>query len=191
MCASAVYCLADSKAAAAELELVMTQGEIIRATTATGTIEISAGKGLLRSYTWNGATRSAKLVPRTKRWYGSLGAYYPGPGEHWKDHEGITRGVLQEGQQHFRTSDEAQEWIKQQSGYYPTVYRNDGLLVSFGKILKRHQVNVEVWQILINGEKPSKLAGGTDTKVEQLKSVSTPQAEQGGGDNSAALRASP
>ena len=165
MCLGIALCRAEPGTAEAGLELVMAEGDRIHATTRAGTIEIAAGKGLHRAYTWEGATRSAELEPRRERWYGSLGAYYPGPGEHWKEHGGITRGVLQEGQQHFKTTADAREWIKKQSGYYPTVYRGDGLLVSFGKVPERRQVNIEVWQILIGGKKPTELPGSEDAKV--------------------------
>src|SRR5579864_9515705 len=67
----------------------------------TGPLEIPAGSGFTRSYTWDGETRSVDLFPRDERWYGSFGAYYPGPGSHWRSNHGITRGVLEEGQMHF------------------------------------------------------------------------------------------
>jgi hypothetical protein len=81
-------------------------------------------------------------------------------------HNGITRGVLQEGQQHFDSQEEALKWIEQQSGYYPTVYRDDGLVVSFGKVPVRRQINVEVWQILIHGKKPEKLPGSQNDAIQ-------------------------
>src|SRR4249919_3030606 len=65
----------------AGLELVMEEGMTITAQTETGTIAITAGPGLDRTYSWEGASRSATLDPRTERWYGSLGAYFPGPGD--------------------------------------------------------------------------------------------------------------
>ena len=150
---------------AGEPELVMQPGMTITAETKTGTISISAGADLKRTYTWEGASRSATLWPRDKRWYGSLGAYYPGPGEHWPEHNGITRGVLQEGQQHFDSEQQALEWLHKQSGYYPTVYRDDGLVVSYCKTLPRRQLNVEVWQILIRGSKPQKLPDSDNSKI--------------------------
>ena len=146
-------------------ELVMTNGMTITAETETGMIIISAGRGLKRTYTWEGASRSTTLWPRSERWYGSLGAYYPGPGEHWRNHNGVTRGVLQEGQQHFESEQEALDWLHKRSGYDPTVYRDDGLVVSFGKTLPRRQINVEVWQILIHDAKPQKLAGSDNSKI--------------------------
>ena len=147
------------------LELVMAEGDRITATTSAGTVEILAGKWLQRTYTWEGASREANLWPRTERWYGSMGAYFPGPGRHWKDHHGIRRGVLGEGQQHFKGQAEALAWLKEQSGYYPTVYSNQGLVVSFDKVPEREQLNVVVSQILINSKRPTRLPGASDAKL--------------------------
>jgi hypothetical protein len=144
----------------------MQSGMAITADTKTGVIVISAGHGLDRTYTWEGGSRAATLWPRPARWNGSLGAYYPGPGEHWREHNGITRGVLQEGQQHFQSEQQATDWLRKQSGYYPTIYRDDGLVVSFGKTLARRQINVEVWQIFIRGAKPQTLAGSDHSKIK-------------------------
>ncbi len=125
---------------------------------------VTAGKGLKRSYTWEGETRSVEMWPRRERWYGSLGLYFPGPGNHWKPHNGIARGVVEEGQQHFKTVDEALKWIAEQK-WWPLVYRSDGLLVGWGKNLSRQQLNVDVWQIVIDGKKPTKLPGSHDDKI--------------------------
>jgi hypothetical protein len=148
-----------------KLELVMAEGDRITATTSAGTVEILAGKGLTRTYTWEEASRSATLWARRERWDGSMGAYFPGPGQHWKEHHGITRGVLEEGQQHFKRESEALAWLREQSGYYATVYSKQGLVVSFGKVPGRKQINVVVFQILIGGKVPSNLPGASDGKL--------------------------
>ena len=135
-------------------EIVMPPDSMIEATTPGGKITIRSGKGLKRYYTWDGATRSVVMWPRTERWYGSLGLYYPGPGFHWIGHNGIKRAVLGEGQQHFDTTDEANAWLHSQS-HSDCVYRDDGLTVCFSKNLERHQLNVHVWQIFIGGKTPS------------------------------------
>jgi len=59
-------------------------------------LSIKAEKGLRRSYTWNGGTRSWTLTPRTEKWYGAYGAYSPGDGHHWKNHDGVTRLLADE-----------------------------------------------------------------------------------------------
>jgi hypothetical protein len=69
-----------------ENELVMTEGLEIEAKTKNGKIKIKALNGLHRTYTWENTTRSAELGLRKTRWYGSYGAYYPGPGYHWKEY---------------------------------------------------------------------------------------------------------
>jgi ankyrin repeat protein len=145
-------------------EIVMSPGMVITATTPAGTIVVTAVDDLTRSYSWEGATRSVEMWPREERWYGSLGLYYPGPGDHWKAHNGITRGVLEEGQQHFKTVEEALQWIHSRT-WMPYVYRDDGLVVGWSKTLPRRQLNVEVWQILINGKKPHRLPGSQDSKI--------------------------
>jgi len=137
-----------------ENEIVMTKGTKITAITRTGTITITAESGLKRSYSWEGATRSVIMYPRKGRWFGSMGVYYPGPGNHWKEHNGITRGVLEEGQQHFDSLEDAVGWLKIRSNY--CVYRDDGLVVCFSKTPKRYQINVDVWQIYIGGNTASK-----------------------------------
>ncbi len=134
-------------------ELVMSEGLVISANTAEGDIQIAAGTNLLRHYTWEGSTRSAELWPRKERWYGNYGAYYPGPSLHWSDHNGIRRGVLEEGQQHFNTLEEAHAWLNLPYNAHCR-YRDDGLVVCFSKSLNRHQINVAVWQILVGGKEP-------------------------------------
>ncbi len=152
-------------------EVVMSPGMRITAATPVGTIAITAVDELTRSYAWDGATRAVEMTPRATRWYGSLGIFNAGAGEHWRDNHGITRGVTEEAQQHFKTVEEAMSWIKKQDSM-PFVYRNDGLMVGWDKVLKRKQLNVEVYQILIGGRKPKGLPGSHDDKIV-VKTVET------------------
>jgi hypothetical protein len=148
-----------------ENEIVMSEGMSISATNSYGTMKITAGKGTLRHYTWKGATRTATLLPRKERWYGSLGIYYPGEGNHWKKHDGITRAVLEEGQQHFKSISEAIEWIKQDS-HWGYIYRDDGLVVGWNKMEGAGgTLSVSVWQIYIDGDKPTSLPGSQNENI--------------------------
>lgn len=151
----------------------MAEGDRIVATTSAGTVEILAGKGLKRTYTWEGASRSTTLWARRERWDGRMGAYFPGPGDHWKEHNGITRGVLEEGQQHFKGQTEALAWLRKQSGYHATVYSNQGLVVSFDKVPDRKQIIVDVAQIFIDGKVPRSLPGASEGKL-QLQRAANP-----------------
>jgi hypothetical protein len=145
-------------------EVVMSPKMRITATTSVGTIAITAVDELTRSYAWEGATRAVEMSPRTERWYGSLGLFNPGPGDHWREHRGISRCVTQEGQQHFKTAEEALEWIKKRA-WWPFVYRDDGLMVGWNKNLPRRQLGVEVWQIIVDGKKPKALPGSQNDKI--------------------------
>jgi hypothetical protein len=142
----------------------MAPGMKITATTLEGTITITAVDELTRSYTWEGATRSVEMWPREERWNGSKRLYFPGAGNHWKEHNGITRGVVEEGQQHFKTTEDALKWLREHQ--YPSlIYRHDGLAVGWDKTLPRKQLNVEVWQVYVNGKKPRQLLGSQDKKI--------------------------
>ncbi len=107
----------------------------------------------MRSYTWEGETRSLIMFPRKARWYGSMGVYDAAVGDIWQEHNGIRRGVVDEGQQHFDNEESALEWLKHR---YECVYRDDGLVVCYSKTLGRRQLNVDVWQIYLGGTVPSK-----------------------------------
>ena len=162
--APAIACQVGDGPVPAANEIVMAPNSEITQTSSVGTITITAGRGLKRCYTWEGATRCVEMGPRDERWYGSLGLYFPGPGDHWAEHNGITRGVTEEGQQHFKSMDEALTWLKNQE--YPSlIYRNDGLVVGWGKNLPRRQLNVSVWQIFIDGKKPTQIPGAQDERI--------------------------
>jgi hypothetical protein len=156
-------------------EVVMSPGMRITATTSAGTIVITAVDDRTRAYTWDGATRSVEMSPRGRRWNGSLGLVYPGSGEHWRDHRGITRCVAEEGQLHFKTVEEALRWIADRHAI-GFVCRDDGLMVGWYKDLARKQLNVDVWQILIDGKKPRRLPGSHDEKIilERVQTETVP-----------------
>lgn len=158
-------------------EIVMAPNTKITATTPVGTIQIVSGSGLMRTYTWEGETRSVEMWARTKRWMGSKGMYFPGPGEHWNPVNGITRGVLEEGVQNFRSTSSALKWIENHSCRQNVIYRNDGLLVCWDKDSHRKQLNVDLLQILINNKKPKELRGADDSKIFVEKVHSTLNAD--------------
>ncbi len=151
-------------------EIVMAPGMQITAHTKKGEIIIRAGDGFDRFYTWDGATRSIELWPRKSRWYGSLGIYYPGSGQHWKSNHGVTRGVLNEGVLWFRTADDALAWIKRaRSTGADYVYTSSGLVVGWDKVLLRKQLNVDVWQFMIDGKKPQSLPGSQNDLIKVIE----------------------
>jgi hypothetical protein len=73
--------------------------------------------------------------------------------------------VVGEGQIHFDDLRFAHEWIRRRPSSYKTVWTNDGLLVSWDMVPGREQLNVDVWLMCINGKRPTKLDGATDSAV--------------------------
>ena len=146
------------------VDLVLNSGDKVVANTDEGIIEIVAGKGLSRTYTWDGASRSVDLWARKEPWMGALGGYYPGPGEHWREHKGITRCVTRESVMRFETAEAFYEWINGLK-WARCVYTNDGLVVGWMRNYPRKQLSVELYQVLINGEKPKELKNSQDSRI--------------------------
>jgi hypothetical protein len=163
-CALADDAKSPLKRLPARCEVVMSPGMRITATTSVGTIAITAVDELTRAYTWDGATRAVEMQPHKARYYGSLGLYYWATGVHWRDHHGIQRCFTAEGQQHFETPEEAMKWIKQRDSM-PYAYRDDGLMVGWYKDLSGVKLGVDVWQILIDGKKATRLSGSQNDKI--------------------------
>jgi hypothetical protein len=149
-------------------EIVMSANMQITAETPVGTITITAGQGFNRCYTWEGATGCIGLGPQEAPW---LGLAAEGNPFLWRTHNGINRIVVIEGQQHFSSVDEFKKWTGFfRRGYFkrvdePLVYRDDGLLVGWSKVLARRLLDVDVRQIYINGRKPDKLPGSQNDKI--------------------------
>ena len=147
-------------------DLVMTKGDRIRFTGDRGVMSIWAGSDLGRSYEWKGFNRDAFLEARTEVVAGVREVHFRGSTS-WQSmpHDDTDSGEFREGRRKFTTMEEATGWLRLQSDNLPTVYRNDGLVVSCGRDAKRRKIMVEVWQILVNGNKPTVLPGSDDSKI--------------------------
>jgi hypothetical protein len=146
----------------AKNEPVMTPGTKIIARTPCCELTITAGRGLKRSYTWRGGTRSIEMRPRDERWNGSMGLYSPGAGGHWREHEGVRFCVAEEGQMNFSSQRKAMAWLSETPAFSPRIYRNDGLTVW---VHKNQSLGVDVFQVYINGRKPRGLPGARDEDI--------------------------
>lgn len=155
-------------------ELVLREGTSLMAKTSSGNISIVAGNGLDRTYKWDNCSLKADMGARRSRWYGSLGIYDPAPSygilssifPWWFSCSGISRTVVEEGQIHFADRRAAEHWIKNYSKIQTTVWSNDGLLVQWGLVPGREQLNVDVWQICISGQRPIELLGAKNEAFE-------------------------
>jgi hypothetical protein len=144
-------------------EMVMSEGMIIVASFPSGSLKIEADKRMKRIFQWENEKVFVDLIARHKRWHGSLGAYSPGGSD-------SIHFVIDEGQQHFCSILEASEWLILQEDRMDYVYTSDGLVIrweaqSQGSSPKKI-FRAQIWQLYINGEKPSNLAGSTDEKID-------------------------
>lgn len=150
-------------------ELVLRENVRLSATTSTGIITITTGKGLERTYSWDDCSLSAHMGARDSRWFGSLSIYDAahgfGEGATTSSCHGISRTVVEEGQIHFANITDAKIWIQRFSQDIPTVWSKDGLVVRWSITPQREQINVDVWQICIAGKKPTALAGADGKSI--------------------------
>lgn len=148
-----------------ETETVMVPGMTISVTDkyGHGTLQIKAPEDMVREFSWNGATWKVQMAARTKWWYGEHGIY--NPDEDVNESHGVSRLLAGEGQYHFSSMDEALKWLQGSYRQKVSVWRNDGLVAAFYVTPSRKQFNVELWQIYIDGKKPTSLPGATDDAI--------------------------
>jgi hypothetical protein len=144
-------------AAAPPRETVLRAGETIEATNNNGTVRISYVSPVRRKYEWDGRARTITLLARDEPFQGRLGLYEPASS--WGLNPFETRLVVQESIRHFRSMEEVEKALVESSRIMDWVYTSDGLVVGFGRSPARKQINIDVWQVLVRGEKPRALKG--------------------------------
>jgi len=150
----------------AQNEIVMKKGMKISATNNYGTMTITAGKGMQRSFTWAGGTRTIIMMPRKERWYGRFGIMNPGY-EKWEEHDGMTRPVVEEGQLHFNSEEKMLSFIASYSDKDSIVYNDNGLFIAWVKSSGGGgTLSVQLWQFYIQGKKPVKIPGSKNERIK-------------------------
>lgn len=147
--------------------LAMQPGMVIEAKNKNGTVYIEYLSPLERRYRWNGHDEKRTLIPRKEIWLGRLGAYDPATAYIWEIFS--PRIVANDSEIDFETMEDAEKWLHQGSAVLDWVYTDDGLVVGFAKASSRNQVNIDVYQIYINGEKPSQLKGSRPERINVLE----------------------
>lgn len=139
-----------------------------------GVFGIATGKGLKRTFTWKGASRSIELQPSLQN--GQKILKFPDRVNasttpllqvfHWPIHDGITRCQIQEQVQNFDSLNQATSWSQKEEAEGGSVaYTNDGLLIEWSKSLRLHTLRVYVCQLRIKGKKPTALPGANRTRM--------------------------
>jgi hypothetical protein len=146
--------------------------------TPKGRLGIKSGHGLLRTYEWDGVTRSLELLPPESGRYGdhsfhsrrSLNSGERVPSYDWVEHNGITRGEAWESQMNFKSLQQADAWLEgRRDKTLPCVWTHDGLVIGWSTECDWKSLTIEVYQLLINGQKPSALMGSDDGKFNWIK----------------------
>ena len=146
-------------------ENILTKGMKITAQTPIEKLIIEGLEGTKRRFIGEKWSKVANLIPRQSRWYGSLGLYDPARSS---TQEG--RLLINEGRQFFKNENEALRFLcnlrKSVDQLDKLTYSSNGLVISY-HITPVHKVkNINIWQIYINGKKPTALKGADNHAIE-------------------------
>jgi len=163
--------------AIAQPELVLQEDVRLNVTTASWSGSVVTGTGLERTYEWNGCSFPSPMGPRGSRWYGSLGIYGGAVGSGFLGSllprligcKGVDRTVVEEAQLHFAEIAEAELWVARYSKNFDTVWSNDGLVIQQIVSPDRRQLGFDVWQVCIDGHKPTRLLHATDEAIQVVR----------------------
>lgn len=128
-------------------DLVLQTGDTLKC----GDYVISATSKLKRRISWDGISRDLELWPRFGEWDGHFGAYYPGAGDHWKEHDGVSRCVYDESILFFADKTSAATWLSRFSWFENEENEiTDGQVYLHCKIEpSRNQLNIWLYRVEI------------------------------------------
>ena len=147
-------------------EVVLHPGETIEARNKFGTVQVTYVSPLKRKYQWDGKTRVVKMIARPDRFLGELGLYEPAGC--WIIACPNPRLVVREAFHDFPNDEELYRFLYQGSGVMDWVYTDDGLVVGFGRSQERQQINVDVRQLTVRGQKPVGLRGARNEDIRLI-----------------------
>jgi hypothetical protein len=145
---------------------VLQCGQSLVATNKNGSVRITYLSSLKRKYAWNGNTRIVKLIPMQPITPNVTGLYEPA--DFWGINPFLIRLVAVEATHEFESMDQIYRFLRQSSLIMDWVYTNEGLVVGFGKCPARQQIDIYVWQLLLNGKKPSGLKGANPKAIQLI-----------------------
>jgi hypothetical protein len=151
-------------------EAVLNAGETICATKNVETICISSCNIRMRKISWQGSDFSITLIPREKRWHGKLGLISPNyPDNMWKTNNKIIRVSIQEAYIYYSSVGDFNDSLDfpKIDDRYNVVYNDDGILLMWyqSELPDHTYLDVSIFQILINGEKPTRLDNSQNDKI--------------------------
>lgn len=148
-------------------ETVLSPGQSVEATNKYGTVRLSYVSPVKRKYEWDGKSRIVKMIVRDEPFQGKLGLYEPA--DSWVFLSTKTRLVVQEAVRHFDNEEQIKAALIEGSAVMDWVYTNDGLVIGFGRSPARRQINIDLFQFLLRGQKPSTLAGARPSNIRWIE----------------------
>ena len=142
---------------------VLKPGEAVEANNSNGKVRITYVAATKRRYEWDEKSRVVTLIPREEIFGGKLGLYEPA--DAWALPFRKDRLVVQESIINFESVSEIEAFLVQSKDYMDWIYSDDGLVVGFGRTPARRQVDIDLWQLLLQGQKPTKLKGAQNAAI--------------------------
>ena len=146
---------------------ILKPGETVEANNSNGKVRIAYVAATKRRYEWNEKSRVVTLIPREEIFDGKLGLYEPANA--WALPFSKDRLVVQESIINFENLSEIEAFLVQSKDYMDWVYNDDGLVVGFGRTPARRQIDIDLWQLLLHGKKPTGLSGARPDRIQLIR----------------------
>ena len=152
---------------------VLDAGQQVVASTAAGKMKIEAGPGLRRVFSWDSLRRGAIVNARSEGFANAQnpGLTFDGTPKVWEAANGVTKLRYEEGVRNYDNIDDATIWMQIRRLYF--VYNDDGLVLGWNR--EGDALHVELWQFLINGEKPTSMPDSHSDRITRGPLVVEPQ----------------
>jgi hypothetical protein len=138
-------------------EAVLARDQSIEAVNKNGKVTISYISSIKRKYEWDGSVKIVKMIPRDERFQDKLGLYQPA--DSWGLNPFEVRIVAEEAIIDFKSEDAMYAFLSQSDDYLDWKYTADGVVVGFGRMPSRKQLNIDLYQFLVGGKKPIEIKG--------------------------------
>jgi hypothetical protein len=148
---------------------VLKPGQSITARNKFGRVRIVYVAPATRRFEFDGQSKTVRMTQRQEMFDGRSGIYDPAD-RLWPFTSSL-RIVCEDSDVNFDTVDQAYAFLYQGSEVEDWVYTPDGLVVGFGRNQARNQINVDLFQILIRGKKPSGLKWARPAAIHLLNDV--------------------
>jgi hypothetical protein len=140
---------------------VLSPGQSVEATNKYGSIKITYVSAVRRKYEWGYHSKVIRLRPRGVAFRGMMGLYDPGDTNDLY----AERLIIQESELDLENYDEAYKFLLSSVGSNDWVYTSDGLVVGFNVTPGQPAVHVNLFQLLVRGERPHRLRGARPDSI--------------------------